>query len=79
MKSVNIKLSTIEDIRSFIALLTKYTSVDLDLKSGRYTVDARSIIGIFSLDLVKPVELIINSDDAKVVDGVLADVKAWIV
>ena len=78
MKSVNIKLSTIEDIRNFVGILAKY-SVDLDLKSGRYTVDARSLMGIFSLDLVQPVEFIIHSDDASVTDAVLADAKAWIV
>jgi phosphotransferase system HPr-like phosphotransfer protein len=78
MKSVNIKLSTIEDIRNFVGILAKY-SVDLDLKSGRYTVDARSLMGIFSLDLVQPVEFIIHSDNSSVTDAVIADVKAWIV
>ena len=78
MKSVNIKLSTIEDIRNFVGILAKY-SVDLDLKSGRYTVDARSLMGIFSLDLVQPVEFIVHSEDASVTDAVFADVKGWIV
>ena len=78
MKSVNIKLSTIEDIRNFVGILAKY-SVDLDLKSGRYTVDARSLMGIFSLDLIQPVEFIIHSDDDSVTDAVLADVKDWAV
>lgn len=78
MKSVNIKLSTIEDIRNFVGILAKHT-VDLDLKSGRYTVDARSLMGIFSLDLVNPVEFIIHSNDETVVNTVLADVKPWIV
>lgn len=78
MKSVNIKLSTIEDIRNFVGILAKYT-VDLDLKSGRYTVDARSLMGIFSLDLVNSVEFIIHSNDETIVNTVLADVKPWIV
>lgn len=78
MKSVNIKLSTIEDIRNFVGILAKY-SADLDLKSGRYTVDARSLMGIFSLDLVKPVEFVVNSEDDSVVSAVLADIKPWIV
>ena len=78
MKSVNIKLSTIEDIRNFVGVLAKY-SVDLDLKSGRYTVDARSLMGIFSLDLVQPVEFIVQSDDDSVTDAIFADVKTWIV
>ena len=78
MKSFNIKLSTIEDIRSFVGILAKY-SVDLDLKSGRYTVDARSLMGIFSLDLVNPVEFIVHSDDSSITDAVYADVKNWII
>ena len=78
MKSVKIKLSTIEDIRNFVGILAKY-SVDLDLKSGRYTVDARSLMGIFSLDLVNPVEFIVHSDDSAVTDAVFADIKNWLV
>ena len=78
MKSVNIKLLTIEDIRNFVSVLARH-SIDLDLKSGRYTVDARSLMGIFSLDLVNPIEFIIHSSDNAVVDSVLADVKQWIV
>jgi len=78
MKKMQIKLSTIEDVRSFVSLLAKYT-VDLDLQSGRYTVDARSLMGIFSLDLLKPIDFIIHSEDKAVVDSVLADVKQWIV
>jgi phosphotransferase system HPr-like phosphotransfer protein len=79
MKSVNIKLSTIEDIKNFIGVLAKHIAIELDLKSGRYTVDARSLIGIYTLDLLKPVEFIINSEDEEAVNAVLADVKPWIV
>ena len=78
MKSVNIKLSTIKDAQSLVGVLAKY-KVDLDLKSGRYTVDARSLIGIFAFDWSQPVELIIHSTDEAQVDAVLADVKDWIV
>ena len=78
MKSMQIKLSTIEDVRNFVNNVTKY-SVDLDLKSGRYTVDARSLMGIFSLDLLKPIDFVINSDDEKIVSDVVKDVKEWII
>jgi len=76
MKKIKIKLSTIEDVRNFVTVLTKY-NIDLDLQSGRYTVDARSLMGIFSLDLLKPIDFIINSDDENIVNAVLADVKTW--
>ena len=76
MKKIQIKLSTIEDVRSFVTVLAKYT-VDLDLQSGRYIVDARSLMGIFSLDLLKPIDFVIHSDDDSIVGAVLEDVKPW--
>ena len=76
MKKVQVKLSTIEDVRSCVSLLAKYM-VDLDFQSGRYTVDARSLMGIFSLDLMRPIDFIIHSDDEDIVKNVLEDVKPW--
>ena len=78
MKSVNIKLKEIAEAQSFAGTLGKYT-VDLDLKSGRYIVDARSLIGIFAFNWKQPVELMIHSDDESVVNAILADVKEWTV
>jgi len=77
MKKIQIKLVTIEDIRNFVNILAKY-NIDLDLQQGRYIVDARSLMGIFSLDLLKPVDFAINSEDESIVNSVLNDVKAWI-
>ncbi len=62
MKSVNIKLSTIEDVRRFVNAATK-CDAEIDLESGRYIVDAKSIMGIFSLDLLSPIKMIVHSDD----------------
>ena len=56
MKKMKISLSSIEDVKEFVALTNSY-SFDSDLVSGRYAVDAKSIMGIFSLDLAKPLEL----------------------
>jgi len=78
MKKIQIKLITIEDIRKFVSILAKYT-IDLDLKSGRYTVDARSLMGIFSLDLLRPIEFVIHSEEEKIVNSVLEDVAQWTV
>jgi len=78
MKKIQIKLVTIEDIRNFVNILAKY-DIDLDLQQGRYTVDARSLMGIFSLDLLKPVDFAINSEDENILNSVLNDVKDWIV
>lgn len=62
MKSVKIRLSTIADVRDFVNIVAK-TNIDIDLASGRYVVDGKSIIGIFSLDLLSPITLTAHSDD----------------
>ena len=78
MKELQVKLSTIEDVRNCVSLLAKYM-VDLDFQSGRYTVDARSLMGIFSLDLLKPINFIIHSDDETIINSVIADIRPWII
>ena len=62
MKKMKISLSSIEDVKEFVALTNSY-SFDSDLVSGRYAVDAKSIMGICSLDLSKELTLNIHSDD----------------
>ena len=63
MKSINIRLSTIADVRDFVNAITSYDG-DVDLASGRYVVDGKSIMGIFSLDLLSPIKLTAHTDDA---------------
>ena len=62
MKTLNIKLTSIQDVRDFVDAVTTYGG-DVDLSSGRYTVDAKSIMGIFSLDLLKPIKMTVHGDD----------------
>ena len=62
MKTINIRLNTIADVRDFVNIVSK-SEIDVDLKSGRYVVDGKSIMGIFSLDLLAPIELTAHSDD----------------
>ena len=59
MKTVRICLNSIDKVKSFVNDLTKF-DVDFDLVSGRYVIDAKSIMGIFSLDLSKPIDLNIH-------------------
>ena len=62
MKEIQIKLTNVQDIRDFVneVILVDY---DVDLVQGRYVIDAKSIMGIFSLDLLKPVTLTAHCDD----------------
>ncbi len=59
---MNIVLSTINDVKEFVGIVTTY-DCDIDLLSGRYAVDAKSIMGIFSLDLSKPLKVNIESEN----------------
>ena len=61
MKAVQISLNSIDKVKSFVNDLAKFDS-DFDLVSGRYVIDAKSIMGIFSLDLSKPINLNIHGD-----------------
>ena len=63
MKTVQIRLDSIDKVKSFVNIITKYDT-DFDLISGRYVIDAKSIMGIFSLDLSKPIDLNIHADGA---------------
>ena len=62
MKSMKIRLATIADVRDFVNIVAK-SDTDIDLASGRYVVDGKSIMGIFSLDLLSPITLTAHSDD----------------
>ena len=62
MKTVTINLGSIDKVKSFVNDITKGDS-DFDLVSGRYVIDAKSIMGIFSLDLSKPINLNIHGDE----------------
>lgn len=64
MKTLTIKLATIDDVKMFVNSVSKY-DFDIDLISGRYSIDAKSIMGIFSLDLSKDIQLQAHTDDDK--------------
>ena len=60
MKTVQISLNSIDKVKAFVNEIGKF-DCDFDLVSGRYVIDAKSIMGIFSLDLSKPIDLNIHS------------------
>ena len=62
MKSVMIRLSLVENVNKFVNIVTRYP-FEMDLRAGRHVVDAKSILGIFSLDLSRPITLEIYCDD----------------
>lgn len=76
MKTVKISLNSIDKVKSFVNSLTKFDT-DFDLISGRYVIDAKSIMGIFSLDLSKPIDLNIHAEDN--LDEVLSALEPYII
>ncbi len=62
MKEFTIVLNSINDVKNFVNVVTKY-DYEIDLISGRYVVDAKSIMGIFSLDLTQPIKVEVHNDD----------------
>ena len=76
MKTVQISLNSIDKVKSFVNDITKF-DVDFDLVSVRYVSDAKSIMGIFSLELSKPIDLNIHAEND--IDTILAVLKPYIV
>lgn len=62
MKTVQVSLNSIDKVKSFVKDISQFT-YDFDLISGRYVIDAKSMLGIFSLDLSKPIELAIHANE----------------
>ena len=72
MKTVKISLNSIDKVKSFVNEVSRFDT-EFDLVSGRYVIDAKSIMGIFSLDLSKPIDLNIHAEgDAEDILTVLA-------
>ena len=76
MVTVKISLNSTDKVKSFVNDLTKFDS-DFDLVSGRYVIDAKSIMGIFSLDLSKPIDL--NIREEKNLDTVMKVLEPYII
>ncbi len=76
MKTVKISLNSIDKVKSFVNEISKFDN-DFDLVSGRYVIDAKSIMGIFSLDLSKPINLNIHADES--MNAILEVIKPYIV
>lgn len=72
MVEFKVKISTIDDVKKFVNAVSKY-DFDVDLISGRYAIDAKSIMGIFSIDLSKELVMKAHTDNADVIKGDLSD------
>lgn len=78
MTTEKILLASVNDVKDFVSAVTT-ANCDIDIAADRYVIDAKSIMGIFSLDLSKPLELRINSSDANEVDEVRQKISKFII
>ena len=78
MKTIQISLNSIDKVKSFVNDITKF-DYDFDLVSGRYVIDAKSIMGIFSLDLSKPIDLNIHAETESSINEILTVLAPYII
>ena len=76
MKQVQISLNSIDKVKNFVNEISKF-DYDFDLVSGRYVIDAKSIMGIFSLDLSRPIDLHIHAD-GPALESVMAVIEKYV-
>lgn len=76
MTSVTVNINSIDKVKRFVSAITSFDN-DFDLVCDRYVIDAKSIMGIFSLDLSKPIDLNIHAEDGA--DEVLEVLKPYLV
>ena len=76
MKEIKVCLNSIADVKKFVNMVSMY-DCDIDLVTERYVVDAKSIMGIFSLDLSKPIDLAIHTEDS--LDDVMEVLKPYLI
>lgn len=75
MKTFDVVLNSITDVKNFVNIVNKY-DFEVDLTSGRYVVDAKSIMGIFSLDLGKPIRVEVHTDAP---EAIMEELKGFLV
>lgn len=75
MYETMISLQAINDVKDFVNTVMLF-NYDIDLVSGRYAVDAKSIMGIFSLDISKPIDLNVHTD--KDTEDIMAALKPYL-
>lgn len=75
MTALKISLNSIDKVKSFVNTIAQFDA-EFDLVSGRYVIDAKSIMGIFSLDISQPIDLYIYAESG--LDDILAAIKPYI-
>ena len=78
MTEKTILIGSIENGKELSKIANKFEQ-DIDIVTGRYIIDAKSILGIFSLNLWSPVTIVLHSDDQEVIKSFITEIKDFIV
>lgn len=73
---MSIKLNTIDDVKEFVNMCSKYDA-DIDVKQTKFTVDGKSILGIFSLNLMDKLDVYILTQDERVIRDFRQKISKW--
>ena len=78
MTTVNVALNSMDRVRGFNTIISE-SEYECDLVLGRYVIDAKSVMGIFSLDLSKPLQLVIHNRDEDDISALLGSIEQYLV
>lgn len=73
----NVYLNTIDKVKVFVSVVIKYVSVDIEVRQGRYVVDGKSIMGVFSLNLCEQLTIFFNSPSKDAIDSILNELRYY--
>lgn len=74
---MTIELKTIQDVKDFVEISSTYHDSEIVIRQGRYRVDGKSILGIFSLNLLEPVKVIIDSENDNSKISFYSEIQKW--
>ena len=69
MEKLTINFNGITDVENFVEIVGKY-NFNVTLSQGKYEVDGKSLMGIFSLDITKPIDILVTKKDTSFIDEI---------
>jgi len=72
-----VKLKSISDVNNFVSICSKYYDENIDVKQGRQTVNGKSILGIYSLNLLEPLDVLIYTKNRNVAEDYYNKIRKW--
>lgn len=74
---MKIRLNNSADAKTVVSIANKFKDCDIDGKFGRYIIDLKSILGVLSFELPKTIEVVIQSDNTKLIEDLEHQLGFW--